>query len=521
MIEPLIHQLLKELGEDPDREGLEKTPERVARAFEYFTSGYRADTAEVLNSALFTEEYDEMVVVKDIDFYSLCVPGTQLVNAVGGAKPAREVRPGDRLWTLDRGFMKETEVTAVTSRSTGEVVEVRTAGGRFRVTPDHPVMTDLGWREARDLRVGAQVEWISPRSLCRDRHDPQPGHALGYVLGATAADGSVQDGRQVALIARSRQFAEKYCAMFGQAFSAIRPEIETVRAPSGSRARAGARYRVRVVSRAIGEKLARWLRIPGPGSRSQTGTFAFPRVATSSREMMQGFLDGYCDGDGFRAGRGRFIVGANRAILADLAQYLGTTVSRAEARGCSGVYVPDHWHRAGWYGRHGFRPESEFYVPFDSSYVAVEETRPLRTAKKPHVVHSITCAPHPTFLVSGHLTHNCEHHLLPFFGKCHIAYMPSRRIVGLSKMPRLVEVFSRRLQVQERLTTQIAQTINEVLQPRGVAVVMEALHMCMLMRGVEKQNSKAVTSAMLGIFRDRPETRAEFMELIKSRGGLI
>ena len=115
----------------------------------------------------------------------------------------------------------------------------------------------------------------------------------------------------------------------------------------------------------------------------------------------------------------------------------------------------------------------------------------------------------------------CEHHLLPFFGKCHIAYMPSNKIVGLSKMPRLVEMFSRRLQVQERLTTQIAHTINEVLQPRGVAVVMEALHMCMLMRGVEKQNSKAVTSAMLGAFRDRPETRAEFMELIKSRSGLV
>ena len=115
----------------------------------------------------------------------------------------------------------------------------------------------------------------------------------------------------------------------------------------------------------------------------------------------------------------------------------------------------------------------------------------------------------------------CEHHVLPFFGKCHIAYMPSRKIVGLSKIARLVEMYSRRLQVQERLTTQIAQTINEVLQPRGVAVVMEALHMCMLMRGVEKQNSKAVTSAMLGAFRENAETRAEFMELIKSRGGLI
>jgi GTP cyclohydrolase IA len=114
----------------------------------------------------------------------------------------------------------------------------------------------------------------------------------------------------------------------------------------------------------------------------------------------------------------------------------------------------------------------------------------------------------------------CEHHLLPFVGRCHVAYMPNRKIVGLSKIPRLVEMFSRRLQVQERLTTQIANTLNEVLQPRGVAVVVEATHLCMLMRGVEKQNSKAITSAMLGAFRDRPETRAEFMELIKSSRGL-
>ena len=114
----------------------------------------------------------------------------------------------------------------------------------------------------------------------------------------------------------------------------------------------------------------------------------------------------------------------------------------------------------------------------------------------------------------------CEHHLLPFVGKCHVAYLPHRKIVGLSKIPRLVEMFSRRLQVQERLTTQIASTLNEALQPRGVAVVVEAIHLCMLMRGVEKQNSKAITSAMLGTFRERPETRAEFMELIKSSRGL-
>src|SRR5436853_167707 len=108
----------------------------------------------------------------------------------------------------------------------------------------------------------------------------------------------------------------------------------------------------------------------------------------------------------------------------------------------------------------------------------------------------------------------CEHHLLPFFGKCHVAYLPNTRVIGLSKLPRLVDVFSRRLQVQERLTSQIAETISNKIAPIGVAVVMEATHLCMSMRGVEKQNSLAVTSAMLGSFRTNSRTRMEFLELI-------
>jgi GTP cyclohydrolase I len=111
----------------------------------------------------------------------------------------------------------------------------------------------------------------------------------------------------------------------------------------------------------------------------------------------------------------------------------------------------------------------------------------------------------------------CEHHLLPFFGKCHVAYIPRRRVIGLSKIPRLVDVFARRLQIQERMTNEIAQVILEKIEPRGVAVVCEGTHLCMSMRGVEKQNSYAVTSAMLGIFRDNARTRMEFLELVRSR----
>jgi GTP cyclohydrolase I len=111
----------------------------------------------------------------------------------------------------------------------------------------------------------------------------------------------------------------------------------------------------------------------------------------------------------------------------------------------------------------------------------------------------------------------CEHHMLPFFGKVHVAYIPNGKVIGLSKLPRLVEIFARRLQVQERLTTQIAETLMKIVQPQGVGVVVEARHLCMMMRGVEKQHSATVTSAMLGCFRNEKETREEFLALLRNK----
>ncbi|HXC96301.1 MAG TPA: GTP cyclohydrolase I FolE [Edaphobacter sp.] len=112
----------------------------------------------------------------------------------------------------------------------------------------------------------------------------------------------------------------------------------------------------------------------------------------------------------------------------------------------------------------------------------------------------------------------CEHHLLPFFGKAHIAYVPNGKVIGLSKIPRLVDVFARRLQVQERLTTQIGEAITDAINPQGVAVILEAQHLCMMMRGVEKQHSHTVTSAMLGVFKTQLQTRNEFLSLVRRQG---
>ncbi|HZS56256.1 MAG TPA: GTP cyclohydrolase I FolE [Bryobacteraceae bacterium] len=115
----------------------------------------------------------------------------------------------------------------------------------------------------------------------------------------------------------------------------------------------------------------------------------------------------------------------------------------------------------------------------------------------------------------------CEHHMLPFFGKMHVAYLPGSKVIGLSKIPRIVDVFARRLQIQERLTKQVAETLQDLLSPRGVAVICEARHFCMMMRGVEKQHSGAITSTMLGAFRDSKETRAELLSLVGQRSTAI
>jgi GTP cyclohydrolase I len=136
------------------------------------------------------------------------------------------------------------------------------------------------------------------------------------------------------------------------------------------------------------------------------------------------------------------------------------------------------------------------------------------------VGHALFEEPHESMILVRdiELYSMCEHHMLPFFGRAHVAYLPDRRIVGLSKIPRIVEVFARRLQVQERLTDQVADALMEVLNPHGVGVVIEASHLCMMMRGVEKQNSRTVTSALRGSFRDDPATRAEFLRLVHGHG---
>jgi GTP cyclohydrolase I len=503
-VEHGVRLILEGIGEDLGRDGMRETPVRVARMYEEITSGLREDPSEVLR-VVFEEGHDEMVMVRDIPMYSICVASSQMVDAVGGQKRAREVRVGDELWTLDDGRVKPTRVTAIASRTVRELVEVRTEKGTVKVTPDHPFATPDGWTEAKDLR-GTLVEWTPPRSLCRPRFQPLLWYHFGYAVGAICADGTVA-GRYISLVVNDEAFAKRFAVAMEQAFG-VETRLEPVERPSGYLGRPAPGFRVRVVSSYLAELMRQYL-----GGDAHHLRQAFPRVVLADEDVFNGFLDGYIDGDGCRSkfSNGRTVVSANVPFLTDLATIIGARFTPKPNAKASRLYVADSWM-----ARHGFNRESHRTDLIESRWVRVEEVPRIPAGRNPFTVYSFTCEPHPTFLISGHLTHNCEHHLLPFIGRAHLAYIPNTQgqITGLSKLARLVDGLAKRPQVQERLTSQVADALVEQLDPQGALVVIEAEHLCMSMRGVRKPGAITVTSAVRGVFRDSMPTRMEAMNLI-------
>src|SRR3972149_4831651 len=501
----LTKDILIEMGQDPKREGLRETPRRVADMFAELTEGYSMHPKEILSKEW--NEISGMVVAKDIDFFSLCVPSKQLVNAVEGVKQAASVKVGDRFWTLDKGRVVETKVIAVSSRKTRELVEVTTTEGTFRVTPDHPFATPDGWVEAAKLE-GRRVEWTFPRSLHRTRYLPKIGYPLGYAIGAVFSDGSVRD-RSISLVVNDRKFASKFSQAMKDTFG-VSSKIERVERPSGFLGKPIPGSRVRIVSSYLGDLFREWA-----GGDAHHLRQRFPRVVLNSRDCTQGFIDGYVDGDGFRVrnAKGSVVVSGNIEFLREMAGVIDARFTPSK-ESASKLYISDRWDQGDWYHKHGFLKEDHRTDLIESKFVDVLSVKCLRDkGRKPYTVYSFKCFPYSTFLISGHLSHNCEHHLLPFYGKVSIGYIPSKSVVGLSKLVRLVDCFSKRLQLQERVTNQIAAAINENLRPPGVVVVVQARHLCMEMRGV-KSGADIITSEIRGRF-ERFETRNEFFEMLR------
>lgn len=501
--------ILQGVGEDVEREGLVKTPQRAAAAMKFLTQGYAQSLETILNNAIFEEDNNQMVLLRDIEFSSLCVPSKQNINAVGGVKRAKNVEIGDQLWTLHEGRVVPTTVTQVSSYKARQLVEIESDEGIWRVTPDHPFATPDGWIEAKDL-AGKSVEWTASRSLCRPRFSPQMNYSFGYVVGAVCSDGTVA-GRYLSLIVNERAFAERFAAHLEEAFG-LQPKVEPVTRPSGYTGRQTPGFRVRVVSSYLADLFRQYT--GGDAHHMRQG---FPRVVMHSAEVFKGFLDGYIEGDGHRAGiYGSVITCGNLPFLQELSQIIGARFTPNSKGNAYKLFVADSWER-----KHGFTQESHRTDLIESRWVKVKRVTPIYAdGKKPFTVYSFGCEPYPTFLIGGHLSHNCEHHLLPFFGRVHIAYIPNGKIVGVSKMARITDMFARRLQVQERMTNQIADAIEEALQPKGVGVIAEGVHLCMISRGVQKQKAVMTSSAMRGAFLDMP-TRMEFLTLCRGSDKLM
>lgn len=505
--EAAVRELLIACGENPGREGLRETPARVARAYREIFAGLYIDPDSVL-AKTFDESHEELVLVTDIPMYSTCVPSKQHVNAVGGSKPACEVRLGDQLWTLVEGRAEPTTVTKISARPARELVEGKTTGGTFRLTPDHPLATPEGWQEAKDV-AGTFIEWTNPRGLCRDRWRPALGYDFGYVVGTVCADGTVGD-RYISLVVNDEEYAKKFAVALRRSFG-IDAKIESVERPSGYTKRMTAGFRVRVVSSYLADLMRQYV-----GGDAHHMRQRFPVVVLNDERTFHGFLDGYIDGDGCRskASAGSTIVSGNVPFLEDLATVIG-------ARFTPGVATASHlWVADSWMRRHGFPQQSHRTELIESEWVKVESVSPVQaTGAKPFTVYSFTCDPHPTFLVTGHLTHNCEHHLLPFHGVAHVGYIPNQhgKVTGLSKLARLVDLYAKRPQVQERLTSQVADALVRRLEPRGVIVVVQAEHLCMGVRGIRKPGARTTTSAVRGLFQTSASSRAEALELIRAR----
>lgn len=510
----LIKQLIESIGEDVSREGLIDTPKRVDKAFDKLFEGYKKNPKSLV-TVFDDEKYDEMIIVRNIEFYSTCLPGNQIVNRVLGARRARELKIGDKVWTLKHGVPVATSVVQISSYKAESIVKISLQNDiSIRVTTDHPIKTPIGWIKAGALKQGDKVEFINSHTLSKVQHQFNINYELGYVLGAVASDGSMQNDRRVCLEVNDYFFAKKYSDCLSKAFG-INIEVQNITKPSGFLNKKISQYRVRFVSSQITKRLLKLLDLPkNLGSKSKTKKFHFPKIALVSKKVMQGFLDGYIDGDGTKSGRsgGHEIISSNKVFLEELAKILNTKVMNPFGR-ISSVYISKNWDKAKNGRKNIFQPQKMILDLSESDFVNVKK---VELVKKKTKVYSFKCSPYSTFLVSGIQTHNCEHHMLPFFGKAHIGYIPNGKIIGLSKMPRLVEIFARRLQNQERLTTQIAETLMQILEPKGVAVVIDAKHFCMMARGVEKQMSEVTTSALKGLFKKDQSTRAEFMRLIKS-----
>lgn len=511
-VEQNIVRILQYLGEDVKREGLLDTPKRVVKSWEEIYGGYKIKPASLM-TVFENKGMDEIVLLKDIEFHSMCLPGNQFVNVVGKVKRARNIIEGDLLWTLVNGVPTQTTVEKITTHTAPQICTVVLENGvKIRVTQDHPLKTPSGWEEAGKLMAGDVVEWINTKTLCKKQYPIHLNYDFGYVLGAVASDGGISGrigNNTIRLCVSDKEFAKKFQKAVLGAFEF---DVTVNRVKHYGQWKEGIYYLVNICSSQIAKRLKKILGLDMWQIGPKTKTFHLPKIVLSDENIFAGFLDGYIDGDGSKTTYANTIITSNLEFAKELADVLDTKVGDYSNNKIYRVYVSNHWREVGWMGKHGFQKQEVSLDLGESQFIPVKD---IYMEEKPTKVYSFKCKEYPSFLVQGILTHNCEHHMLPFYGKAHVAYIPDKHVIGVSKLARLVDAFSRRLQIQENIVDQVTEALMTHLKPKGAACIIEAQHLCMKCRGVGKQNAVMTTSSMKGVFLDNLNARQELMQLLR------
>ena len=523
VIKNAVTDIMTVLGLDLSDDSLAETPKRISKMYvDELYAGLDYENFPKITTIENKMEYDTMLLERHIAVKSTCVPGKQVINAVGKKKFASEMTVGDKLWTLCNGVPVQTTIEQISTHIAKSLVRVTLSNGTsFRVTPDHPLKIKEGWIEAKDS-LGEKVERVNPQTFCKDTFEFNICKELGYFLAVVAAECSVQQDRRICLETENEEVADDFIYAIKKVFGK-KANKEQILKPSSFTGKKIKQFRVRIVSSQIAKRTLRMLGIPFGvvGCRSKTFRFHLPEICTHYYSVWRGFIEGYLatDGTHYVSDKAEYkrIISANENFIEELCDFLKKRVpkgrlSHVSTRPCYSVGVTPAEHTHEWFRKHGFSKE-EFSLDLgESSFVEVVS---IEEINKPTKVYSFKCKEHPTFCINGVLTHNCEHHFVAFMGEAFVAYIPNEKVIGLSKINRIVEFFSRRPQVQERLTEQIFHTLCYLLETENVAVVIKAAHFCVKLRGVEDVNSDTITSRLGGAFLEKEKLRDEFYQAIK------
>ena len=520
-----VRNIMRALNLNLDDDSLSETPKRIAKMYvDELYGGLDYRNFPKITTIENKMQYSSMLMERHIKVSSTCVPGWQMVNAVNGQKKANSVRVGDKLWTLFNGIPVQTTVEKVSTHIADGVVRVTLANGtKFFVTSDHPLKTKFGWVEAGDS-LGERVEYINARTLCKDSFELNVCKELGYYLAVVAAECSIQDDRRICLETENEEVADDFIRAIGKVFGKVASK-ETILKPSSFTGKKIHQYRVRIVSSQIAKRTLRMLGIPFGviGCGSKTFKFHLPEICKHYYSVWRGFIEGYIatDGTHYIGDKREYkrIITSNKNFVEELCGFLKKRVpngrmNKVSKNPCYCVNITPKEHSREWFRKHGFYKE-EFSLDLgESEFVEVVS---IERIMKPTKVYSFKCKEHPTFCICGVLTHNCEHHFVPILGEAFVAYIPKEKVIGLSKINRVVEFFSRRPQVQERLVEQIFQTLCYILDTENVAVFIRAEHTCVKLRGVEDVNSDTITSKLGGVFMTSESLRNEFFHAIEMK----